>query len=215
MKKIFLIPILVFALSLIVACSPQKNKDKDSVINYLDSFREDLNSNISVSILYKNSNIQDVDYAFESSEKNSWGTVYYMYPQDGYYLTNTISGDHLSKGKIYYVDGSYELIEESKTTYEEFVSKYYYQSFNLNSLDFSKSNLSKKDSLNEQVLYNFTFENTVNLNISYPEYKLNLKDIQVSFELIKDQEKLNKISLTAFDSILNQYIELIISNSIQ
>ena len=41
MKKIFLIPILVFALSLIVACSPQKNKDKD-IWSYFEIITEEV-----------------------------------------------------------------------------------------------------------------------------------------------------------------------------
>lgn len=215
MKKYFFIPIfLIFSLSFIVACSSKENKDRGKAIEYIDSFKDDLISNISVSILYKNPSIKDVKYAFESVEENNWATVYYMFPQDGYYLTNTLSGDYSSKGKIYYIDGSYELIDESTTTFEKFKSSYYYSNFNLENLDFTKSKFSQKDQLSDKVLYIFDFNRTVNLNINYPEYNLNLKDIEISFELTQKQVKLDLISLKAFDSITNQYIELIISSII-
>lgn len=169
-----------------VACTSNQKEDKKRALGLVDSFRDTLEYELNVSVLYRNSTLSDVKYRYFSQEENILSNVHFIYTDLEYNLSFLVSGeDYHSKSKVYF--NRVEKYEESKMSQTDFRTNYYYDLFNLNTLNFENAKYNLTTLANKNSLNNFSFDEKTSLNINYPEYKLNLTDINVSFETTSDQ----------------------------
>lgn len=210
-KFLFLLPLLL--LTLLVACTPNLKKEKKQALEFVDSFRDTLEYDLNVTILYRDPTLSDVKYRFLSQKDNILSSVKFIYPDLGYDLSFLVSGeDYHSKTKVYYNDIEEEKYEESKMSHTNFRTNYYYDLFNLNNLNFENAEYDQTPLANKNFLNTFSFDEKTSLIINYTEYKLNLTDINISFETTFDQDTVDLVILKAYDSITKNYIEILISN---